>query len=529
MNRTAPPRRHRPLVSIVLAFATGVVCVAALGWDRTFALPLSVGVGTAALGLGAAVAWLARRGRPGMATWGLLALVLLLGGVRTAQDRLPIDSLQQGADALAVVVGTVVTYPIRTDFDTSFQLAPEGAPGRVAVFYEHARAAPVHVRYGDRVRLIGSFRAPEPFDGFDYPAYLARRDVWALAEVVAPGGLKRLERGGGWAPLRWGQALRDRLFARIETYVPSPHDATFKALLFGERAALPGETEANFRDAGVAHVLAVSGLHLGILIGLGWLGLRRLGLSAGATYGVLAAFVLVYLLLTGFKVSLSRAALLFAFVALGSVLKERGWVWSARVDPLQGLSAAGLLILFVQPQALFDAGFQLSFAAAGSILLALPALEALMARWRLRRVPESMRERTKLAFGRFALALAFVSLAAQLGVWPLVALHFGRLYLGTLLANLVVVPAVTLLLWLGAAALLCFSLPVPPLAAGAGALLGAGLGGLTGAVEVLARVPGMVWDVSPPPVWLLLPYFAGLIWFYGRLPRALLPPPEPAR
>jgi competence protein ComEC len=208
------------------------------------------------------------------------------------------------------------------------------------------------------------------------------------------------------------------------------------------------EIEEEFRDAGVAHVLAVSGLHLGIIIGLFWFILRRLHLSAGQIYLMLIPIVGFYLLLVGGRVSLVRAAILFGFLALGWVMSERGLILRRWADPYQGLSAAALAVLGWNPQALFDVSFQLSFSATLGIIAFASGFEELF---------------IKIPF-RWLRGLIVISLAAQLGVIPFIAWWFHRLYLLVVLANLVVIPLVTLVLWGGVAFLMIGLLHLPYLA-----------------------------------------------------------------
>lgn len=506
--------RRRPLVPLVLALGTGIGLSETLGLRPDDLEPWLAGALGLAL-LAAVGVWAQRRSPTGRgATLVLLALVLVLGLVRAAQTRLPAETLWPRATAIPFVRGTIVDYPVQTATRTRFTLAADGLPGRIQVFYAHPHHRPVTLSYGDRLWLRGPLAAPQPWAGFDYPRYLAYRGVWAVLYLRRPDELAVEARGGGRALLRWGQGLRRALFERIERGLPPGRAAAFEALLFGERAALSPEVESDFRRAGVAHVLAASGLHLGILAGGLWLLLRTLGAGVEARYLLVGLAVGVYLLLTGFKVSLARAAVLFGFIALGNVLKARGLVLSVQVDPLQGLAAAGLVLLIQRPQALFEPSFQLSFAATGAILWALPLVEALQARAAPRPGPKaSRRARARRALRCWLLGATGISLAAQLGVLPLIARHFHQLYLGALLANLLVVPLVTAILWLGGAwlALGAPALPAPALAWG--------LGALEALVAGLADVPGLALTTPSWPGWALGLYALGFVLAGGALRR----------
>lgn len=155
-----------------------------------------------------------------------------------------------------------------------------------------------------------------------------------------------------------------------------------KALLLGIRDALPEDTRRAFSDAGIAHILAVSGLHVALLTEALMLPLRRL-LGRKGRLGALAAFLAAYCALLNFSAPVVRASLLM-LMAEGRRLARRA------PDPLTALSAAFLLILIFRPLDLFSAGFQLSFAAALGIAVLVPPLKRRLEGLRFRRAWESL-------------------------------------------------------------------------------------------------------------------------------------------
>ena len=511
--------RHRPLVSVALGFGLGIWMAHHLALDRLHLGDL--GWALAALFALGAAGWVASRllrRRSGIATALVLATVVALGTLRYAQDRLPIAIYHQKARYLEQAAGVVADYPSALETRTRFRLQLDHDAGFVEAFYLHPDHAPPPIHYGDRLLLRGGFQTPEPIGTFDYPEYLAAQGVWATATLTRPEQMVRLEAGQGHPVLRWGERVRDDLFSRIDAHLSAPQAAAFKALLFGERAALSEEIEQDFRDAGVAHVLAVSGLHLVVLMALFWNLLRGAGLTANLTYLLIAVLVGVYLLLVGFKASMVRAVLLFGFMAIANVFKERGWIISSQVDSLQGLSMAALVILFLQPQALFEVGFQLSFAATAAILLAAPLLAPLHRALGLCSTGKTtMPVRTWQALRRGVVTTLAVSLAAQLGVLPIIAAHFHQLYLGALLSNLWVVPLSTLVLWVSVG--FVAALWAPGVAAWIAPLQEWLLAALTTSVALLARLPGMSVQLPGFPLALVLPYFAVFVAGVVRLQR----------
>lgn len=239
------------------------------------------------------------------------------------------------------------------------------------------------------------------------------------------------------------------------------------------------------------HVLAVSGLHLGIVLAGAWFALRRAGVRSAVAYPVVGLLVLLVLWIVGPRVSLVRASLLFAFLGLGSVLADLGLILRRTVDPLNGLAAAAVVILALRPTELYEAGFQLSFAATAGILIVVSS--GFRGRWQ--RWIRSVSDRSgRLApFVRYALTLIAISAAAQASVAPVVAWHFGTFHPLQLGLNLFVVPLVTLALWIG--------LPGILLLASTGAVFcvapfGWLMRALSWIVEMSARIPLVECSVS---------------------------------
>lgn len=501
--------RRRPLVIVALAFITGIILGKHCIPNYLLVLALAVFFLTLAFVL-QRVSQLSSQAL-------LLAAVIASGALLYGHSRLPAEALYLQSQEWEDIQGVVADYPTQGLERTSFILRPGTSPGYLQLFYFHrAGGEPLPIAYGDELRIYAEVEWPKQIDGFDYREYLLQRGIWGTVGVWSRRDIKLVAHGRGDPILALGYSVREGLFRFIDRYLPR-HSGLLKALLFGERGYLEEGLEEQFRDAGVAHVLAVSGLHLGIILGLFWLILRRLRLSAGISYASLIPIVAFYLLLVGFRVSLLRAAVMFAFLGLGLVLAERGLILRRWADPYQSLSAAALVILGWNPQALFDVSFQLSFSATLGIIFFLPRLEGL--------------KPLKLIRPRWLRGLLAVSLAAQLGVIPAVAWHFQRLYLLVILANLAVIPLVTVALW-GGIGFILLGLALPPLAG----YLGRAEGWL---LEALGRVTAFLaglrlsylklegqWLPLVLIIYLLL--LGGLLTIFYLRSR-LAPPPSPER
>ncbi|WP_346863856.1 ComEC/Rec2 family competence protein [uncultured Draconibacterium sp.] len=210
------------------------------------------------------------------------------------------------------------------------------------------------------------------------------------------------------------------------------------ALTLGYKQDLDPETKRIFSAAGAMHVLAVSGLHVGIIFMVysfffGFLRKRKTSRFIFIVAGVLLLWT--YAGLTGFSPSVMRAATMFSIVIIGTNLNRRANIYNS-------LAASALILLLINPNYLFEVGFQLSYSAVFGIVFLQPKLEKLLL------------VNNKIL--KFIWSLFCVSLAAQITTFPLTVFYFNQFPTFFWLSNIVIIPAVTLLIPLGLS-LLIFS------------------------------------------------------------------------
>ena len=199
--------------------------------------------------------------------------------------------------------------------------------------------------------------------------------------------------------------LRAVVRGRLDALYPA-RAGLGEALILARRERLPREVRDQWARAGIAHLLAISGFHVGVIAGILYLLARRLGLGPGRAPLAAAAGSWAYVLAIGSPVAATRAAFILAALAAGRLLGRR-------ISSLGALATAFIALLAARPDAIVSVAFQLSFAgAAGLVLLAPPVARALRTR-RLARLPSALR--TGLASG----------VAATAATFPLVAWHFG--------------------------------------------------------------------------------------------------------
>lgn len=380
---------------------------------------------------------------------------------------------------------------------------------------------PVSLRYGDVIRFHSRLRVPHNFNnpgGFDYERYLRFRGILVRGTVHDPSGLVLLRREQGNFLQSGLEHFRDRIREVLRREAPGPGGRVLQAVILGDRREIPEEVVENFNRTGTTHIIAISGLHIGIVavfsLFLVRLILKRserlllkwnlLRLSALLAIPV----ILLYTFIAGAGISVVRACIMI-LVFLWAILLER------ERDLFNTLALAAFLILVATPHSLFDVSFQLSFSAVASLLFLAPKLGALLPALPSLESAPAIRERFMNLFrkGLHGVVLFFfVSLAATLGTLPLILLYFNRLSLVSLAANLFVVPLLGILtVPLG----LLIVLAVPFSAAAASALIRIAeipVGIALKLIEEFAALPLASITLPTPTLPEIAAYYLLLIW-----------------
>jgi len=282
------------------------------------------------------------------------------------------------------------------------------------------------------------------------------------------------------------------------------------ALVVGERhPALQALSRVMVR-AGVAHFLSISGLHLGVFLGFVYLLCRLVMLSQRRSAGVVLVVLAAYLLLAEPRAPLLRSALMAAILCTAAILHRR-------YVALNGLAAAAIVLLAIEPLGLLQPGFQLSFAIVGGlVVLHSPVRRLLFARQlRVRglivfRTDQRLRRWLHYTAGNWLMDGVTMSLTAYLVAAPLVAYHFGIFSPYAPALSLLLLPLVMAVLVPGYVSM-ALAWPMPNLSYAFGRLAGQAADGLATVVEWLAKLPGLSFPLRPVPVaWVLLCY--GVIW-----------------
>lgn len=203
------------------------------------------------------------------------------------------------------------------------------------------------------------------------------------------------------------------------------------ALLFGEKTELSKELSNSYTQAGIIHILAISGLHIALIYGIIlWLTkpLQRLKKGKVCIFLISLSVLWFYAVLAGFSASIVRAAVMFSIIAFAKILNRQSNIYNS-------LALSAVFLLLYNPNYLFDVGFQLSFAAVLSIVIFQPFIRKY--------------SYSKYYVLRETKSLLLISLVAQIGVLPLTLYYFGQFPLLFLVANLIAIPLSSMILILG--------------------------------------------------------------------------------
>ncbi|MEM7225854.1 MAG: ComEC/Rec2 family competence protein [Pseudomonadota bacterium] len=442
LGRAFEAERERWILWLPVAFGVGIAVYFALPSEPSPWLPFL------ALSLVAVVtAWLRDRPFGWLLGCGLLALVagFALAQLRTNLVAAPVLAKSTGPTS---VLGQVL------------EIEPRHAGRRVllrplAIDGVDETALPAKIRLrmtlrdeadlapGEVIAIRAVLRPPpEPAapGAFDFARQAYFQRLGAVGYAV--GHAEVLQAGANGEPgllerwQLWWASLRAAIAARVLDQVPGDTGAVASALMTGERGAISEPTMEAIRASGLAHLLAISGLHMGLVAGLVFFGVRALlalypALALrqpikkwAAAAAILAAFC--YLFLVGATIPTQRAFLMIG-VVLVAVLLDRAAV------SLRLVAWAALVVLALAPESLLHAGFQMSFAA----VTALVAGYEVLAQRSLRRAVDDGVPRRLLIY---LVGVTLTSVIAILATAPFAAYHFNRLALYGLAANLFAVP-----------------------------------------------------------------------------------------
>ncbi|MDD2504093.1 MAG: DNA internalization-related competence protein ComEC/Rec2 [Clostridia bacterium] len=362
----------------------------------------------------------------------LLVLILLFGGMRGAVYNEKENPLKPFIDSEINLQGLVkgapqveedrVIYIIQTSaVKVKDAVYPIQAKIKVSVYPDAygPEAAISSIKYtGDLLQVSGVLKeptGPRNPKGFDYKSYLARRNIYSTISIRER-NVTLIKEANTISLDRLLASFRNRASEALEKVVGGREGNFLKAVLLGERWMIEPETEDNFTKTGLAHILAISGLHIGYLVVLLNLIRSLFRLRMGPAFIFQAVILILYCLMTGASPSVTRAVIM-ALIYLGARALGR------KTDLINSAGTAAFLILLIRPMDFLEISFQLSFLAVCSIGLFQEPLQNSMSF-----IPKKVS------------SLISIGLSTQLGTLPLTTYYFNLISPVSILANLLVLP-----------------------------------------------------------------------------------------
>lgn len=412
-----------------------------------------------------------------------LACFVCLGAIRLTSYSQPepndIRNLVADEPKLASIRGSVVTKPYiskypdwefarfkHSDPTSSFYLKAsevESVAGwsRVTGTVRVQVGEPVlDLQPGDEIQAYCSldrFGPPTNPGQFDIAAYLARRNVFVGVYIESRDGIELLQSSPAGAFSRFKARLRRAATSALVGDLPQEQTSRglLQALLLGYRRDIDSDTYRAFRKTGLLHFISLSGMHLGILVGIIWWLCKTAGFMKPARAVVCAAAVGVFLMVVPPRAPTLRAAII-CWVFCASIIFRR------RSNPINTLSLAAIILLLIRPTQLFEAGWQLSFAAVLGLLLFCERIHFFLyekvtgLRWRKGGPKTIVSYRMSPRPGPYLLRLFSAGLAAWLGGAGILLYHFYTINPLAGIWTVLVFPLVGAILTLGFLKMLLF-------------------------------------------------------------------------
>jgi competence protein ComEC len=555
-----------PALWIAAAFAAGIAVSL-----RFAVIPLRawIAFALAAILLGVLLCW---RNRLAAAWVAALTAWAMLGGLASSIERaaVPADRVDKliasgrldtsgplrwrgrlREDPLALPWGHRFEIDLE-QVETAGQLISVSGGLRANLYYDRrddsSNSGPwVNYRAGDRVEALIRARPPRNFldpGAFDLRGYLANQRIDLTGTLRSGDLLQLVDRPRPTISQRLARA-RGALLARLDALFPGQPEraAVVRAMLLGDRSFVDSQVVLSFQKTAAYHVLVVAGLHVGALVVfLFWL-CRRLRLSIGATSIVTLLALAAYVGVVQDRPPIFRAALMAALYLLARPLFRR-------IELLNTVALAALVILLWKPSSLADSSFELSFLAAGVIAgLALPWMERTSApyraglahlgdvtrdavhppkivqfrmemraagKWLAARLPGRLAARAgsllalPIRAGLRLWEIILLSTVIQWGMLPMLALDFHRVSLAGPVSNIPAVLLTGLIVPLGFLTL-ALTFVWSQLAHALAHLLGMCTAWLVAIVGWFSRWPRVSYRIPGPPAWLVLAFFVALV------------------
>jgi len=505
---------HRPLVPILLAFISGITAAHLLVPDQPDFIPYLCLI----IGLLITLFLVTKNKTKALF---LITLFLFLGSLSYLTKVQPSVLQTLAEQQQQVKLEGVILQPPKVDEQRArFMVRVSLVFGQTRQWEVSEKVLVTVYRFqdvfspGDRIRFPARLRPFKNFNNpgrYDYELAMKTKGIVCAASVSDGRYLVLMGRGGLGPLLDSLEQIRRPIRNLFSKLPSSDKQALYSALLLGERQGIHNITRETFDRTGLGHILAVSGLHIGLAAWLGFFIIKKmlsfsytlsLKLNIHKLAALLSCFpVIFYTGLTGFQTSSLRAMIMVLTYLLSIILGRERDVWST-------LALAGLVILGIDPYSLFTISFQLSFLAVIGILWLTPIFLNLIPDSGLKITPPGFFYRTYQYF----LGLIMVTISATIFLLPITSFYFHRISIVSVPANLMTVPILGLwILPLGLTSILClpFSEPLSAILLHLGAW---GLDIMMAIIRFWAEFDFSAFWVITSSIWEIILYY-GFIFF----------------
>ena len=339
------------------------------------------------------------------------------------------------------IATTTLYKTVRTSFTLKAESLKEGASWRKTcglvkadIFSKNAQT----ISFGDELLLEGAASRPHGLNNpglFNYAEYLKLKNIYCCLTVKDGSAAKVLRRDSTGYIKSAAYRVRHRMRTLINEYLKMPYSGFLKAILIGDRSDLKDKIKNEFVKTGTVHILAISGLHVGLIAAVFLAIFAFCRVPRKANLALTTMLLIFYSFVAGSNPPIIRAVIMFAIYSAGYLINRD-------TDTLNSLSIAALAILLANPKELHDPGFQLSFVSVASIVIFTPRLNVLFSSI----MPvDRLQKRWKRVYAYITGGIS-VSVAAWLGSFPVIAAYFNMISPVSVIANLIIIPMLFLLI-----------------------------------------------------------------------------------
>jgi competence protein ComEC len=434
----------------------------------------------------------------------LILLFLVLGGWRysiTTQPFKPANLAFYNDSGKQEISGVICEDPQLKENSSQLILCADsiklangdltGVKGKALI-----KIRPGNWHYGDDLTVYGALKLPPETEDFSYRAYLEQHGIHSLIEFpyiqVSP-------ENKGSRIKTFIFEIRRSAYQRINAFLPQPEAGLLSGILLGIENDIPYDLKKAYQDTGTAHVIAISGFNMTLLVGLFLKGFRR-WLPVWWAGLVTIVLISIYTILVGAAPAVVRAAVMSCLAMSGRLIGRK------QAGPFTLLITAAVMCAF-NPLLLWEAGFQLSVTATLGLVLYADRLMDWFTNLAEKRFPATIVNTISGPIGEYFL----FTLAAQVTTLPVILYHFEQLSLSTLIANPLILPVQPMIMMLGGVAVIT-GLIIAPLGKLISYLVWVPLVYTNKIVAYLAQIPDSVINFGQISVWVVFLLY-GLLAF----------------